>query len=405
MEKDDTMDICLKQEKFHRIIFKKYRIKKLVKEEQTIRNLLCYYQELACKSYRTEAKMNYILGYLYDAKFKVNLTSFGSYSVIEYSLTAADPALIKDGAYTRDALEEYFTAFIEPVMRNGQAVKGLFDRAYEIYESDLLSREENLQAMAFKKAISSYFAGTSRDFSTFGSLDELKKITPADLYQYYLGTLQEETISFLSGNVEEKKNLQGITLTPKSQYHFKERGNPEDFHHEALPSEQCYVEIIYELGIYANDRLYYPMMFLNYILGGQASSLLFRIVREKYGLCYSISSVYLGATGILVLSAILHPQDYKKLMEAISEAFAVLKTGDFTIEEARNFYKSAHYIGKDYIETAVQNYLSDSYFLDSPKSFSELEEIDKVSKEDVLEAFHKVEQSFIYVYGGESIER
>lgn len=399
------MDICLRQEKFHRVIFKKYRVKRMVKEEQTIRNLLCYYQELACKSYPTEAKMNHILGYLYDAKFKVNLTSFGSYSVIEYSLVAADPTFIEDKDYTIDALEKYFNAFVEPVMRGQQAVKGLFARAYEIYESDLLSREENMQAMAFKKAISTYFAGTNRDFSTFGSLEELENITSLELYQYYLKTLDEETISFLSGRVEEKLEEQKIPLTPKKNYHFKERGTPEAFCHLPLASEQCYVEIIYELGVYADDKLYYPMMFLNYILGGQASSLLFKIVREKYGLCYSINTIYLGATGILILSAILHPKDYAKALSAMEEVFQLLEAGDFSIEEARSFYKAANLMGKDYIETAIQNYLSDTYFLDSPKASLELEELDKVTKADVLEAFHKMRQSFIFVYGGESIER
>lgn len=97
------MDIVLHQEKFHRIMFKAYRIRKLKKEDQTIRNFLCYYQELACQKYATEQEMEYALSYHYDAKFKVSLTSFGKYSVLEYSLTVIDPSFIGDQEYTLEA--------------------------------------------------------------------------------------------------------------------------------------------------------------------------------------------------------------------------------------------------------------------------------------------------------------
>ena len=99
------MDIYIKQNKFHQILLKKYFVTPIIKEDQTIRRFLCYYQELACKAYPTEAKMNVILGELYDAKFNVYLTTFGSYSVLVYSLCAIDPSCVDDEEYT---LEHFF---------------------------------------------------------------------------------------------------------------------------------------------------------------------------------------------------------------------------------------------------------------------------------------------------------
>ena len=214
------MDIYLTQKKFHRVTFRLYRVSKLKKTEQTIRNLLCYYQELACEKFRSESIMTATLGKFYDAKYRVSLTNFGSYSVIEYSLTAIDPLYIADKDYNLDALEDLFMSLIEAKMGQGRALIKLFKRAYEIYKSDLLDYEENYQAVAFKKAISTYFKDTDRSFYSHGSLAELANITPSDLYKYYQKVKKEESIMIASGNFKEKYNSKSFTLKPKRNYHF-----------------------------------------------------------------------------------------------------------------------------------------------------------------------------------------
>ncbi len=398
------MDIYLTQKKFHRVTFRLYRVSKLKKTEQTIRNLLCYYQELACEKFRSESIMTATLGKFYDAKYRVSLTNFGSYSVIEYSLTAIDPLYIADKDYNLDALEDLFMSLIEAKMGQGRALIKLFKRAYEIYKSDLLDYEENYQAVAFKKAISTYFKDTDRSFYSHGSLAELANITPSDLYKYYQKVKKEESIMIASGNFKEKYNSKSFTLKPKRNYHFRERGNVAKIIKESANTTQCYLEIFYETDTFADDELYYATMLLNYIFGGHSNSKLFRIVREKYGLCYQINSLYLGATGIIVVSAIINPSDLDKTLKAIKECEKEFENKDFDIEEARNYYLSNFTNGLDYLETAVNNYLADNFFLDTPKSDKELERINCVTKEDVYQAFLKLKQNFIFVYGGEQDE-
>lgn len=394
------MDVYIKQEKFHQIVLKRYRITRIQKDKQTIRRLLCYYQELACKAYPTEAKMSLVLGEYYDAKFHVSLTSFGSYSLLVYSLTAVDPCYLSDESYTLEKLEALFDEFIQPKMNQGKANLELFNRAYEIYESDLLSLQEDTQATAYQNAILEYFKGTNREFYNYGTLNELQKITPKDLYDYYQTTLEEETISICTGHVFSKRNLKSVTLKPKKDYHFKERGTPKPYVEVSSDTNQCYLYLIYDMGIFADDKAYYACMLLNHLLGGNSSSYLFTIVREKYGLCYSIHSTYLGASGIILVSCALEPQQLKQGLKAIDEAVLSLSKMDFDIEEAKQFYLSNHYIGKDYIDTAIHNYLGDHYFLDTPKSSLEVESIQAVTKEEVMEAYKKLKKSFTYVFGG-----
>jgi Predicted Zn-dependent peptidases len=399
------MDICIKQEKFHQLVFKKYRISKLNKETLTIRNLLCYYQELSCKKYNTEARLDYILGDLYDAKYHVRLTTYGSYSVIEYTLKAIDPMYIEDETYTLEKLETIFLELIEPVMQKGQADAKLFARAVEIYESDLLSRSENLQLMSYQNAMELYFKGTNRAFSPYGYLDEVKKITKKDLYSYFLEVQKEETISFLTGKVENSIDLKDVTLTPKKEYQFKERAQSKARINEPKSTLQSYIEIIYELGIYANDPLYYAAVILNHILGGASNSLLFQTIREKLGLCYSISSLYLGATGILVVSAIVNSEDVEDTLCAIDKIVDNFLSSPYSLKEIKAYYTSNYYLGEDFIDTKINQYLSDTYFLDSPKSKEELKKIKSVTKQDVIEAYQKLKKAFTYVLGGETDEK
>ena len=51
------------------------------------------------------------------------------------------------------------------------------------------------------------------------------------------------------------------------------------------------------------------MQLLNQVYGGGMTSKLFLNVREKQSLCYSISSGYYGAKGILTVAAGIDPPD------------------------------------------------------------------------------------------------
>lgn len=382
---------------------KRFFITPLNPKNQTIRRLLCYYQELACKDYPTEAKLEKKLGNLYDAKFQVNATTFGSFSILEYSLTAIDPALIMDDTYTLEELEHCFNKFLCPKMGRNAADFELFERAYEILESDLLSLREEQMTYSHGKALSFYFKNTKRDFSTYGTLAELKKITPKDLYIYYQSVKMEETISIGTGKIKQAGHNQSF-ITPKRDYFFQERSCKIPFKKEKSENTQSYLHIIYETSTYSNDALYYPMLCLNYILGGSDSSLLFNIVREKYGLCYSIHSTYYAATGILMISAAVDPKNEEKGIDAITEAIQSMEAYEFDLEPIQKHFISTALLGEDYIDTAIYNYLYDTYFLDTPKTTEEIQRIKQVKKEDILSAYHQIQKTFTYILGGKKNE-
>ena len=66
-------------------------------------------------------------------------------------------------------------------------------------------------------------------------------------------------------------------------------------------------------------RDFYASQLLAMILGGGMSSRLFQEVREKHGLCYSVSSFHWGFsdTGVFGIHAATGPEDLRELMDVI----------------------------------------------------------------------------------------
>ncbi|MDE6660428.1 MAG: insulinase family protein, partial [Anaeroplasmataceae bacterium] len=154
-----------------------------------------------------------------------------------------------------------------------------------------------------------------------------------------------------------------------------------------------------------NDTLFFACYFLNHILGGGGSSYLFRRVREKSGLCYSICSSYMGATGIIVIMCVLDPKDVKKGIKEIEKAVEDISNLDFDLEEVKKYFISSQLLQTDYLDTGIENYISDNYFLDTPKSKDEIMCFNKVTKEDILKVYKRLKKSFVYILGGKVDER
>lgn len=93
-------------------------------------------------------------------------------------------------------------------------------------------------------------------------------------------------------------------------------------------------------------------------------------------------------------------KDVDATLKAMEEALTSIQKEEYDLEEVRKYYLSLHRGNEDYQETAINNYLSDHFFLDTPRSYLEEEAIQAVSKKDLQEAFSRLEQTFVYVYGG-----
>ncbi|MDE5714844.1 MAG: insulinase family protein, partial [Anaeroplasmataceae bacterium] len=312
-----------------------------------------------------------------------------------------DQLYIKKNKYTIEALMQAFEELTIPYMHSKQADSKLFLRAFEIYQSDLYSYNDDYEMLAFEKAVQSFFEGTSKDFSKMGTETQLKEISLEDLYQYYIKVQKEEEITMITGNVPLIALNEKQKITPKENFQFKERKNIKNTIHHPLTTKQCYLEVIFDHQIFADDPLYASMIVLNYIFGGGQFSRLFCDVREKLGLCYSISSSYLVTSGILVVSCSTEKQKIEQVLTSINQVFESLLE-NISLKEVKESILALKTEEQDYIETAIYTYLTKHYFLDYLSIEEEIEAIQKVSLTTLKKAYQKIKCSLVYTLGGDA---
>ena len=88
-------------------------------------------------------------------------------------------------------------------------------------------------------------------------------------------------------------------------------------------------------GMPVCDDDLYPLLILNNIFGGGASSILFQKIREEMGLCYSIYS-YISAyynTGVLNIYAGLNPEYTEKVVQTIKEEMHTFALGTISLDK------------------------------------------------------------------------
>lgn len=397
------MDFLLNTLKYHNVVFIKQSYRKINPKDQTIRNLLCYYLSLANHKYDTIEKFDYFLSYSYDMRYRVSLSTFGSYSIITYTLSAIDPKYLNDSNYNIKFIEETFNDITKPLIKNNKFDKNIFNKAKEYYYSNLLYETENEDKMAYDGLIEAYFSNTIRCFKSTGDINELVNINIDDLYNYYLSILNDEEITYATGDLKELKAINNSTLKEKHDYFFKERNNSLSYIHDEANTNQAHLFIVYDTHIYSDSKLCQALTLLNNHFGSSNNSKLFSIIREKLGLCYSISSSYLAASGIILVQATINKKDENKVLEEIDKIFKDL-LNDFNLEEKKENYIIYYKDKSDYIYTIYNEFITENYFKDTPTIKKEVEIIKALTIEDIKEAYSKMEKSLVYVYGGDKIE-
>ena len=146
------------------------------------------------------------------------------------------------------------------------------------------------------------------------------------------------------------------------------------------------------------------MQIYNLILGGFADSLFFKNIREKHSLCYYISSNFSYYENVLYIRSGITKDNYDKIVDLIKKEMKRVVKGDFSnelLDEAKSTYKSMLITAMDYPANLVNNYYDNQ--IDSISLFKDrMDDIDKVSTEDIKKIASKVKMNTIFLFGGDS---
>ena len=389
----------------------------VVKEEITVRNILCDMFLQSSSKYPSKRELTIAAQDLYAADIQTYNSRLGNYNNLDIYLSVLHDRYTEEGNF-RKALDFLKEIVFYPDVLNQQFSLEKLEIVKATAKSHLSSLKEDgasysllrLFEVMDKKRVSSY--------RMVGYLEDLEKITPSSLYQYYQKMIRSDLVDiFVIGDIDIKKMTQMIrevipikTVKRQRVPYLLEDVRPRSkrlFEKEVVSTSQSKLAIgcrAHGLNDYERN---YALTLFNIILGGSGDSKLFKEVREKYSLCYVINSVPNKLDHLILIRAGIDKENYTKTLELIDNILLDMKKGKINDEEIR--------VAKEYFCTALDeledspNQILDNYYMMELIGTDTIDEkrrkIMKVTKEDIVKVAKKVKIDTVFFLEGDSNEK
>jgi predicted Zn-dependent peptidase len=407
--------------KLHFIPTEKYKTNTLIwkmkapltKEDVTKRALLPQVLQSSTKKYPTTTALRSYLDELYGATFFVDLSKKGENHIMSFSIEIANEKFLNDPS---PLLKKGFELLAE-ILTNPNIQGNAFD--HDSVEKEKRTQKQRIQSVFDDKMrysnvrlIQEMCKGEPYALEVNGDAADVEAITPENLYEYYKNAfLNDEMDLYIIGDVneEEVKNYAAELL------HFEGRKPkklvPQEINRKSQVQEikeeqdvkQGKLNIGYRTNIVYGDPEYFALQVFNGIFGGFSHSKLFINVREKASLAYYAASRLESHKGLMMVMSGIDLKNYDQAVGIIHDQLEAMKNGDFTDQELvqtkaviQNQILETIDTSRGLTEILYHNVVADANInLDTW-----LQEMQKVTKEEIVEVAKKIEIDTIYFLTG-----
>ncbi len=385
----------------------------LIKEEITQRALLPYILQSNSKNFPTTTKLRSYLDDLYGASLYVDLAKKGEYHVISFSLEIANEKFLSDPTpLLRKAIELFSEILTKPNVAGTSFEKDTVEKEKRTLKQRIQSLYDDKMRYSSFRLVEEMCKEEPYSLNVHGQMDEVDRITPESLYQYYQRAFSEDEMDFyVIGDVEEQEVhtivdelLQFAPRTPKK---INEKINPQVTQEKEVREEQDIkqgkLNIGYRTHIIYGDPDYFALQVFNGIYGGFSHSKLFINVREKASLAYYAASRLESHKGLMMVMSGIDNKNYDQAISIIKEQMQAMKNGDFTdaeLEQTKAVIKNQLLetidTSRGIVEVLYHNVVSESNIqLDQW-----LKDMDQTTREEIVKVAAKVELDTIYFLTG-----
>lgn len=411
----------IKTKKFKTVTVQVNFKSKVDKEEITYRNLLINTLCLACKKYPTKRMMEIATEDLYELTYQATNYISGKYNVMCFDITFLNDEYTEDGNFeaSLDFLcELLFNPLTETTHTATKFKKSTFDLACKTLEDNIKTVKENPALYSRMRLFEIMSPNSIHSYRSCGTLEDLNKITSTKLYEYYLNMLKKDILDiFVIGNVSEPMVRKAIsdrikirTIKKRSESHFismkRTRLLPKTVV-EKQDISQSQLALGFKLDRTSDFEKRYVLNVFSYILGGGPDSMLFKDVREKHSMCYSISSSGVPLQNAMIITAGISACNFKRAVSLIKKNLKSMQQGNFSnddIMKAKITYMNSIKELEDNPQNLLSLYTGMEY-LKSDNIDNRIKKISKVRKKDVMKLASKIHLDVIYfLQGGEDNE-
>ncbi|MBE6144917.1 MAG: insulinase family protein [Firmicutes bacterium] len=402
----------IKTNKFKNIKIKINFKRKMVKEEIVYRNMLVNLLMESTKNYPNARLIEIASEDMYNVGFGSNSSSSGNFHIMSFECNFLNEKYTEEGMN-----EKSLQFFLDFIFNPNVDDEGFNEKAFNISKSilrdDIVSYDDSPGRYSNTKLLELMVPKTPLSYNSFGYIEDLEKVNSKNLYEYYQNVLKKDLIDiFVIGDIDKneikkliKDNFKIKTLKKENSNHFLENKKYKSRFHvvkETKELEQSILLMGYKLEQMTKKEKMYVSYMYSYILGGGPDSKLFKIVREKNSLCYSISASIYGVSDLMIIRSGINAKDANKAIKLIKQQVKKMQKGEFDledIEKARTTYLSSLKGLEDYPSSILNMYVSKEY-LDYDVATERLKEIEKVTKEDIINLAKKIHPDTIFILEG-----
>lgn len=389
-----------------------YMIRPLDRAEVTLNSLLPMVLERGTKNHPSTLSLKRRLEELFGANLRISASRRGERQIIKFSMEWADGRYTGEEGLDSDILQMFREVIFDPYMEDGS-----FSREYlEQEKNNLITRINNKindkRTYAINRCIEEMCKGEKFSIYPGGYQEDVPQIDGKILYDHYRKVLSTSQIEIVYTGHDNNLNLEGIipeefmdreavTFVPRET--IVEKSQSRNQVRDRMSVAQGKLVLGYRAGIPYEDKLYNGLLLGNEIFGGGPNSILFRNVREKHSLAYYVSSSIVKHKSLVLLDAGIEFQNYQKTLDLINEGLREMVMGNFSDEDMEIAKKSVRTSSESIIDSPqlMSEFVFGKIISNDQRSLEEMiQELEEVTREDIIKAMGKVNLDTIYFMDG-----
>lgn len=405
----------IKTTKFKTITVEVNFRREIKKEEITIRNLLKTVLLSTTQNFKSERALIKETENLYDLKLISSNTRIGNYSNLSFKVRFLNEK------YTEKSMNEYSISFLMDILFRPDVIDNHFiEEEVKKAKNKLEKNIKNLSDNKLKYTLIKLLE-TTKDkpysYNSYGYLEDLEKINPNNLYNYYKSILKDDHVDiFVVGDVdpvEIKKIFKQYFKTntfkkSKKNILVKELESRKRIKKiiEQDEANQSQLTLLCTLNKLNDFERKYVLLVYNEMLGGSSNSLLFNTVREKNSYAYYINSNQKAYDNILMIYSGIESGNADNVLKLIKKTLQNIEKGNFEdkiLDSSKETLTASVKASTDSPAGIINTYYAKT-LVNSDDFEERITNIQKVSRDDIINISKKIALHTMYLLEGESKE-
>ena len=389
-----------------------YFRKELSRDDVTQNSLVPYVLKSGTKNYPTDMRLSKHLQELYGTKLGLSVSKVGENQVIGFKMS-----FVREEFLEENILESVISILSEiifsPVLEDGVFLRKYVDTEKEVLKESILAKINDKGHYAKEMCIEKMCEEEPYGIVEEGYLEDLDEITPETLYQQYQNLLSYSLVDIVVEGTMDFDRTVGLiqkyfsfpterSFVLKNEVVAKTVETVKEYE-ETMDIEQGKLVMGFRTNRSIRDDDYYALLMYSVILGNGSFSKLFRVIREKYSLCYSIGTSLEKLKGIMFIQTGIDSKNKAQVMRLIQEQMKEMEMKNISEEETLQGKKLV-INGFKSVKDSVMG-LCDFYYFQTlhgnEKSIEEIiDSIQSVTVEEIAKVAHDIQLDTIFFLRG-----